>query len=318
LNLKISAHVAVAAALSLASGAAAFSVKAPANAPRTVKSTAMAPRSSALFMQEDEPAAPAATMAPPPGWQEVLWTPDKTTDMRIEGGGTLKTFKMPADAERVQYILKSPNGRPVKAKVELWIGPIRCVHEFIYDCMHGGTFPIKATLKFKKLSPVLKVSTDGTYEFPLECGVFVPSPEESKKIGAYCEKDMFYNAPMKERVQGGSTIDGKGGAIRTFHIDPAWDKTQIMVWSGDVGKKSFKTNIEVLQGPNNAKQHLNLRCGGSTQPYHAVIDTPGEGWMIRCNSKKYLEDGLFEIAVAPYGETVDYESASKVVIGGGW
>jgi hypothetical protein len=117
-------------------------------------------------------------------------------------------------------------------------------------------------------------------------------------------------------VQGGSTIDDKGGAIRTFDIDPTWEKTQIMVWSKDVGKKSFKTNIEILQGPNNPKQHLNLRCGGSTQPWHGVINTPGPGWIIRCNSKKYLEDGLFEISVAPYGPVGDSSSASDVVVGG--
>jgi len=267
-------------------------------------------RAAAVFMQEDA--------APPAGWQAVkedLWSADKKADIRIEGGKTLKTFAMPSHAERVQYILTSPNGRPVKAKVELWIGPNRCVHELIYDCMNGLTYPLKSTMQFKKLSPVLKVSTDGTFEFPLECGVFVPSPEESKVVGSICE-DMFYSAPMKDRVQGGSTIDNKGGAIRSFQIDPTWEKTQIMVWSKDVGKKSFKTNIEVLQGPNNAKQHLNLRCGGSTQPYHTVIDTPGSGWMIRCNSKKYLEDGLFEIAVAPYGETLEYDPSNDVVVGG--
>merc|ERR1711934_993517 len=172
------------------------------------------------------------------------------------------------------------------------------------------------TMKFKKLSPVLKVSTDGSFEFPLQCGVFVPSDEESEVLGRITEKEHFYNAPLKDRVQGGSTIDDKGGAIRSFAIDPSWEKTQIMVWSKDVGKKSFKTNIEVLQGPNNAKQHLNLRCGGSTQPYHCVIDTPGPDWVVRCNSKKYIEDGLFEIAVGPYGEVVPYDDSSSVVVGG--
>ena len=79
-------------------------------------------RSAALFMQE---------AAAPAGWQAVkedLWTPDKKADIRIEGGKTLKTFAMPSHAERVQYMLTSPNGRPIKAKVELWIGPNRCVH----------------------------------------------------------------------------------------------------------------------------------------------------------------------------------------------
>ena len=281
-------------------------------------------RVSALRLEEEgeaeeveEEAEVVAVQEPPAGWKAVpeLWSDDKKADIRIEGGSTLKTFQMPPNAERVQYILTSPNGRPVKAKVELWIGPIRCVHELIYDCMNGLAFPLKATMKFKKLSPVLKVSTDGSFEFPLQCGVFVPSDEESEVLGRITEKEHFYNAPLKDRVQGGSTIDDKGGAIRSFAIDPSWEKTQIMVWSKDVGKKSFKTNIEVLQGPNNAKQHLNLRCGGSTQPYHCVIDTPGEGWMIRCNSKKFLEDGLFEIAVAPYGETGG--AGPAVVMGGG-
>jgi len=305
--MRTSAGIAV-AALSLASYSAAFSV--------TVNPVAaVARRSAALRMQDGEGA-----VAAPEGWEAVpeeLWSEDKKPDIRIEGGQTLKTFKMPPHAERVQYIITSPNGRPVKGRVELWIGPMRCVHELIYDCMDGFSFPLKATLQFNKLSPVLKIAGDGDYEFPLIAGVFVPSPEESDKLGELTT-DMFYSAPMKERVQGGSTLDSKGGAIRTFSIDNTWEKTQIMVWSKDVGKKSFKTNIEILQGPNNAKQHLNLRCGVSTQPYHCVIDTPGSGWMIRCNSKKFLEDGLFEIAVAPYGETLDVAPQEDVVVGGQW
>lgn len=254
-------------------------------------------------------------------WQEVkeadayeLWDDSKKADIRIEGGKTLKTFKMPPHAERVQYILSTPSGRPIRAKVELWIGPIRCVHELIHTSQDGKAYPLKATLKFKKLSPVLKISGNEGFEFPIEVGVFVPEPEESKKIAAFTE-NMFYTAPLKDHIQGGSTIDNKGGAIRSFEVPPSWEQTQIMVWSTDVGSKSFKTNIEVLQAPQTAKQFLNLRCGGSTQPYHAVINTPGPGWIIRANSKKYLEDGKFEIAIAPY---VEGAPQPPVVMGGGW
>ena len=35
-----------------------------------------------------------------------LWDDEKRADIRIEGGSTLKTFNLPADAERVQYALR--------------------------------------------------------------------------------------------------------------------------------------------------------------------------------------------------------------------
>ena len=293
--------------VALVSGASAFSLATPLRSPQQLA------RAGAVFMDEDA-AAPKA----PKGMVEVkptLWSDDMKADIRIEGGSSLQTFQMPQHAERVQYIITSPTGRPIKAKVELWIGPLRCVHTMQYDCMNGIDFPIRGTLQFKKLAPVLKISTDGTYEFPLVCGVFVPSPEESKKIGQL-KKDHFYSAPLKDKIQGGSTIDNKGGAIRSFPIPADWDKVQIMLWSVDTGKKSMRSDIEILQGPNNPKQKITLQCGGSTQPWHGVLQTPGPGWMIRMNSKKYLEDGLFEVAINKYGDSSG--DSSDVVVGGGW
>ena len=245
----------------------------------------------------------------PPGMVSIpaqeMWHPDKTPDIRIEGEGALRTFALPHDAQRLQYMIAAPPGseRPIKARIELWLGPERVVHTMIYDCMSGAKYPLWVTLQFKKgVAPVLKVSTDSSQEFPLIAGVFIPNKEESEKLGKL-KKDMFYSAPLKQKVQGGSIAPGgkpAGGSIRYFPVDPSWEKTQIMLWSTDVGKKSFNTDLEFLQGPNTPKLHMSLKCGGSTQPFHAVLGTPDGGGIIRCNSNKFIEDGKFEIAVAPY------------------
>ena len=39
---------------------------------------------------------------------------------RIEGGGTVRTWDIPPETERLQYVLET-NGRPLKAKVELYV-----------------------------------------------------------------------------------------------------------------------------------------------------------------------------------------------------
>ena len=72
-----------------------------------------------VVMAEEEVVAepePETSITAPPGWQPVqeeLWSPEQVADIRIEGGSTLKTFKMPAHAERVQRnggLLSGPGG----------------------------------------------------------------------------------------------------------------------------------------------------------------------------------------------------------------
>ena len=48
-----------------------------------------------------------------------LFSPDIPMK-RIEGGGTVRTWDIPTDTERLQYVLET-NGRPLKAKVELYV-----------------------------------------------------------------------------------------------------------------------------------------------------------------------------------------------------
>lgn len=223
---------------------------------------------------------------------------------RIPGGDTVRTYQMPIWAERCQYFIKT-EGRPLRAEVQLWLGPLRNTHTMQIESVDGALTPYKATLKFKK-TPTLRIITRG-HEFPIEAGVNVPPPARAEALAANTEK-LWKAARIpeeKQLIQGGDT-DGKNGAYRYWNIPDNVKSVQMLCWSKDTSKKSFKMRIEALQGPNNPKQKIFLQCGGGSQPYHAVLQTPGPGWMVRIQNKKFVEDGLTQVAILPYDEDEDY------------
>lgn len=218
----------------------------------------------------------------------------------MQGGNTVLTYQLPAYAERVQYVIKS-NGRPVDATVGLWLGPQRQTHTMECNLQDGSNTPFQGTLKFKLGPPVLKITTGASLAFPISIAVSVPSAERSKELGAITDK--VWASSQKTIVQGGSVDAKGGGAVRIFPVAFDVESVQVLFWSKDTGKKSLKATIEVLNGPNTTKQVYNLQCGGGSQPYHCVIQTPGQGSQLRIINKKFQEDGLFQVAVVPYKYT---------------
>jgi len=219
---------------------------------------------------------------------------------KMQGGGTVRTWDIPADAERLSYYIRT-NGRPLKAMVELWVGPIRRIHSVNIESEDGAESPYRAMLKFKPGTKTLKISTTGSHEFPLEFGAEVPNAVRMKETWAATQK--VFDVSPKVTIQGGST-EGGGGSVRYFNIPDDVETTQLVLWSRDVGKRTVKCKIEVLQGPNSVRQLYDLHCGGSTQPYHAIIPTPGTGWTIRIIAVNFMEFP-FEAVVEPY-EKFDY------------
>lgn len=222
---------------------------------------------------------------------------------RMDGDQSVRTYQMPENAERVQMVLKT-NGRPLKARIEMWIGPIRRVHFVDLDIEDGLIFPYHETLKFKKGPQVVKIMTE-SMAFPLEVSVTSPSPQRTAELDAITQS--VWDASPKTLIQGGSTLGGHG-AVRSFPLENNVESVQVIIWSKYTSKKSFKAMIEVLQGPNNKKQVYDMQCSGGSQPYHAILQTPGTGNTIRIYNKKFVEDGLFECVVVPY-KIGDYPSA---------
>jgi hypothetical protein len=218
---------------------------------------------------------------------------------RLQGGGTVRTYQIPGWADRVQMEIRT-NGRPLRATAQLWLGPIRNVHTMQIDSQDGLLSPYRAGLKFKAdgQGRTLKISTSESQEMPIDVAVTVPSVERSVEIGAVF--DNIWDNSDKIKVQGAVVGSGDAGSVRTFPVDSDVDAVQFLCWSKDTGKKSLKAKIEVLQGPNNRKQVYDLQCGGSTQPFHAVFETPGAGWVVRIVNKKNIEDGLFQAVLVPY------------------
>ena len=216
----------------------------------------------------------------------------------IQGGKSRLTYKMPLGAERAQIYIQT-NGRPLKARVELWLGPIRKVHFMDISCMNGMETPYRGCIKFKNTDSAgpqtLEISTSDDQAFPALVGVDVMTDDRSKERQAVF--DAIWKASTKLYSQGNKTI-------RSIPIADHVKSVQLLVWSKDVGKKSFKVNIEFLQGPNCKRQYYELQCGGGTQPYHAVFETPGNGWTMRWTNTKTLHDGSHEFVVVPY-ELVD-------------
>lgn len=216
---------------------------------------------------------------------------------RIDGSGTVRTYDLPVEADRAEYMLQT-FGRPLEAQVELWVGPIRTIHTLDVKNEDGVEFPVRGVLKFEPgTGHTLRITSTAAQEFPLLAAVSVPTPDRSKLFTKAF--DTVWDSSIKTFVQGGD-VYGNPGAVRTFNIPPDVQSVQVLFWSRDTGKKSLKAKIEVLHGPNNKKQEYDLYCGRGLQPYHAILETPSSGVTLRIYNKKFLEDGLFQVAVVPY------------------
>ena len=177
-----------------------------------------------------------------------------------------------------------------------WEGPIRLLHSMDINLEDGAQTPFRGMLAFPKGPKSLRIATTGSQEFPCTFGAEVPSVGRTNQLIDY-QMDVWESNP-KHTMQG-TVQEGGLGAVKAFPISDNIESVQIMWWSKDTGKRAAKSKIEVLQGPNSIRQVFDMHCEGTTQPYHAIIETPGTGWTIRMWSKAPLEYP-HEIVVEPH------------------
>jgi len=226
---------------------------------------------------------PAMARAAPPG----------SSTSQIVQGGALRTwsYRNPA-IDQVQVFLSS-EGRPLDSDIELWHGPDNTPFKLRVYSENGGLRPFSAVLDTPRGANTISIRNIGQMEFPIIADVMndqvdVPSPE----------------------ALSASTVI-QGGALRTFPFDPSVSSVEVLLTTDG---RPLNARIELLQGPNNNKQVIELYSeDGFDRQFFAILETPGSGNVIRIINTAPIEFPM-KAGVVPH--SIDRDMGGDVVIGG--
>ena len=222
---------------------------------------------------------------------EITNTPIVDTSIVVQGG-SLRTWSYRSPlVEHVQVKLSS-DGRPLDADLELWHGPDNTPCKMRVYVENGHLRPFSAVIATPRGPNTIAIRNIGQIEFPLGANVYA--------------KDI--ELPSDECTSSCRTI--QGGALRTFPFDPLVNSVQVLLKTDG---RPLNARIELLQGPNNNKQVVELYTeDGFARPFFCVIETPGSGNVVRVVNTAPVEFPM-GAAVVPHG--VDQEISSYSTLG---
>lgn len=183
-------------------------------------------------------------------------------------GGSLRTWSVPDFGERVKVTLAS-EGRPCTANMELWHGPDYTATTTKIFLEDGCLRPFHAIVETPKNMNTVAIYNTGTLEYP---------------FSAQVESGEGLDAPMAE-LRGGRVC--QGGSIASFTFDSTVES--VLVCLQNEGR-TLQARIELMQGPNNDKQVIEFYSSdGLVRPFHAIIETPGIGNVVRLINQASVE-----------------------------
>jgi hypothetical protein len=173
----------------------------------------------------------------------------------------------------VQVVL-STDGRPLDADVQLWQGPDNTPTKMRVYSEDGDVRPFSAVIETPDWgASTVAVRNIGQMEFPLAAHVIANDVDE----------------PMSDFRETSTIV--QGGALRTFDFDPTVESVEIMLRTDG---RPLNARLELLQGPNNNKQVIELYGeDGLERPFFAIIDTPGSGNVVRVVNTAPMEFPMF-------------------------
>ena len=208
-------------------------------------------------------------------------------------GGSLRTWSYRSPAvEQVQVVL-STEGRPLDADIELWHGPDNTPCKMRVYVENGQLRPFSAVIETPRGPNTVAIRNIGQIEFPIAATVVAD------------DVDM----PSADCAASSTIV--QGGALRTYPFDPSVDSVQVLLTTDG---RPLNARIELLQGPNNNKQVIELYTeDGCDRPFFCVLETPGSGNVVRIVNTAPVE---FPMTAGVVPNSINDEMASGAVLGG--
>lgn len=247
--------------------------------------TAFTPQKLQLFTtslrsSQSPESFPAPTLADTASPDKTL-TKKPSPDVTVQGG-SLRTWSFTTDRiDRVGVFLKT-QGRPLNAEIDLWQGPDNCPQKISIYVEDGKLRPFSAVVETPGSQNAIAVRNTGKMEFPLVAGI---EAEVAPKAGTSTTDRLDAVIEKLEDSCKPSTV--QGGAIKTVPFPPQVKSVQILLTTDG---RPLTAKIEFLQGPNNAKQIMEVYCeDGLLRPFFTVVETPGSGNVVRVLNTATME-----------------------------
>jgi len=237
--------------------------------------------------------APAAVAAPASVAGAVPKGPVAADSSILVQGGSLRTWSYRSPAvEQVQVVL-STEGRPLDADIELWHGPDNTPCKMRVYVEDGQLRPFSAVIETPRGPNTVAIRNIGQVEFPLAANVVAENVD----------------FPSPECMSSSMTV--QGGALRTYPFDPSVDSVQVLLKTDG---RPLNARIELLQGPNNNKQVIELYTeDGNDRPFFCLLATPGSGNVIRIVNTAPVE---FPMTASVVPNSINEEMSSGAILGG--
>jgi len=207
---------------------------------------------------------------------------ERVTPVKVQGG-SLKTCSFNEDVQRVAVYLRT-EGRPLNANVELWQGPDNSPQKMSVYLEDGKDRPFNCVVESPGASNSISIRNTAEMEFPLVAGLDVE-----------CDQSSVSAAKILRQKSDSRTV--QGGAVYTSPFAPAVKSIQVLL---ETDGRPLNARIELLQGPNNNKQVMEVYTeDGNSRPFYCIIDTPGTGNVVRIVNTATIEFPI-TACVEPY------------------